>query len=355
MSLSRAHAGSARQASGGTAAPDLELVDLPGNQSFKVWSHGYPYRTVRWHYHPEYEVHLIVDTCGRFFVGDHVARFEPGNLVLTGPNLPHNWISEVNPGAEVDLRCIVVQFCEDFMVGATRQFPELASLSKMLQEASCGLEFDPATGRAAKPIMMKLLEAQGLRRMILFLELLDLLQRCPGRKRLASIGYVANPKLYASHPMNHALEFVAANLSEELREGELAEMTGLSRTAFSRAFKRHTGVNFIRYINEMRIRQACELLLSGDDFVVDICFNVGYNNLSNFNRHFLAMKKQPPSAWREAKRRDLRAAEASVAAFGRPDAASALVPAFPGHPGSRGGAMGPVPTQGGTQDSRMSG
>ncbi len=314
MFYNRQQAGLDTQMSRNASSPDLELVDLSRNESFKVWSHGYPYRTVRWHYHPEYEIHLVVDTSGRFFVGDHVGRFEPGNLVLTGPNLPHNWVSDVAPGTEVELRCIVVQFSEEFILSTIRQFPEMNSLSKLLQDASCGLEFDAAAGLAAKPILKELLEAQGLSRLILFLDLLDLLQRCPSRRRLASMGYVPDPKLYASHPLNQALEHIGAHLDDELREGEVAEITGLSRTAFSRAFKRHTGVNFIRYINEMRIKQACELLLSSNGRVVEICFQVGFNNLSNFNRHFLALKKVPPSVWRESKRRELLAAETAVAA-----------------------------------------
>ena len=61
--------------------PDLELVAVRRDESFKVWSHGYPYRTVRWHFHPEYEIHLIVATTGKMFVGDHISSYTPGNLV----------------------------------------------------------------------------------------------------------------------------------------------------------------------------------------------------------------------------------------------------------------------------------
>ena len=78
--------------------PDLEVVQIRPGESFAAWSHGYPYRTVRWHFHPEYELHQVVATKGRYFVGDFIGEFEPGNLVLTGPNLPHNWVSDVPEG-----------------------------------------------------------------------------------------------------------------------------------------------------------------------------------------------------------------------------------------------------------------
>src|SRR3546814_5013324 len=75
-------------------SPDLEVVQIGQAESFKAWEHGYPFHTVRWHFHPEYEIHHVVETSGRYFVGDFIGTFESGNLVLTGPNLPHNWVSD---------------------------------------------------------------------------------------------------------------------------------------------------------------------------------------------------------------------------------------------------------------------
>src|SRR5258708_21444224 len=85
--------------------PDLELVVVPCDESFKVWSHGYPYRTVRWHFHPEYEIQLITTTTGKYFVGDHIGNFAPGNLRMMAPNLPHNWLTTVPQGDPADQRC----------------------------------------------------------------------------------------------------------------------------------------------------------------------------------------------------------------------------------------------------------
>ena len=78
-------------------SPFLELVDIKAQESFKVWTHGYPYETVRWHFHPEYELHLVTATTGRSFVGDYIGPFAPGDLVLTGPDVPHNWMSDDGP------------------------------------------------------------------------------------------------------------------------------------------------------------------------------------------------------------------------------------------------------------------
>ncbi len=286
--------------------PGLELVEVPRNGSFKVWSHGYPFRTVRWHFHPEYELHLITATTGRAFVGDYVGTFAPGNLVLTAPNLPHNWISDVPAGAEISQRCLVLQFTAAFASGITALFPEMAFLDGMLTEASRGLQFTPQAGDAARPIMDELLSAAGGRRIELLFALLGLLQWDCGRRPLASAGYRpvpdggpgGAPGGVMDQPLNHVLEHISRNLGTDLREGDLAALSGYSRGGFCRAFQRHTGLNFVAYVNSLRIARACELLTSGDRRIVDICFEVGFSNLSNFNRQFLAQKSMAPSAYR---------------------------------------------------------
>src|SRR3954452_4077943 len=107
-----------------TMEPDLEVVQIRPGESFAAWAHGYPYRTVRWHFHPEYELHIVAATSGRYFVGDFIGEFAPGNLVLTGPNLPHNWVSDIPKSASIPLRCRIIQFSEEFILGAVRAMPE---------------------------------------------------------------------------------------------------------------------------------------------------------------------------------------------------------------------------------------
>ena len=288
--------GGARRAK--NAEPDLELVAVPRDESFKVWSHGYPYRTVRWHFHPEYEIHLITATTGKYFVGDYIGNFAPGNLVMAGSNLPHNWISNVSSGLRVDERCLVLQFDAEFVSRAAEAFPEFRRVESLLDASRWGLLFTPETGAAAEPIMREMLGAQGMRRVALLAALFDLLIQSEAPEKLASAAYRADPDRYGETRINHVLSFIGKNLSLELRETELAELCGQSASAFSRYFRRHTGVPFVQYVNRLRINLACQLLMSDELSVTDICYQVGFNNLSNFNRQFLLLKQMSPSRWR---------------------------------------------------------
>ncbi len=277
--------------------PDLELVEVANDESFKVWSHGYPFKTVRWHFHPEYEIHLIVTTTGRMHVGDFIGEFAPGNLVMIGPNLPHNWISDVPVGTQITLRCIVLQFTEAFIRRVIETLPEVAVMDELMTESRRGIEFTAPTGGSALPLMRQLLDVDGARRVELFMSLLDLLSH-GSRKPLASIAYELNPEDYLSRPLSRVLAYIRANLGAKLREGDFAERAGVSTSSFLGAFRRHAGMSFAQYVSSLRIKTACDLLMAGDRRITEICYMTGFNNLSNFNRQFLARKGMSPSEYR---------------------------------------------------------
>lgn len=278
--------------------PDLELVHIRKGESFAAWTHGYPFRTVRWHYHPEYEIHLVVATSGTFYLGDFVGTFSPGQLIMTGPNLPQNWISDIEEGEIVPARSLVIQFPEAFIEGACASMPEMDAVRPLLDRSRRGLLFDDATSAAVRPLIEKLLEAQGLKRLALFWEILDRLA-AGDHEVLASLSFQLDLTSTEDSGINRALSHLRENLTDQVEESELAEMFGQSPSTFSRAFKRHTGTTLVRYRNQMRIDLACKMLLADLDVnVAEVCYEVGFSNLSNFNRHFLKLKGMSPSQFR---------------------------------------------------------
>ena len=276
--------------------PDLELVQIGRAESFKAWEHGYPFHTVRWHFHPEFELHHVVETSGRYFVGDFIGTFEPGNLVLTGPNLPHNWISDVPPGTEIPLRGRVLQFSEQFIHNATQTLPELSSCLPVLDLSRRGALFTPVIGARVGPILRDLVAANGVRRIELFMAIIGILSRADGTTALTSTAYFPDPSGFMSTGINEALAYINRNLNEPFREKDLAAISGLSPGAFSRSFRRHTGMAFSQYVNRLRINLASHLLMSGAGMsITEVCYASGFRNISNFNRQFLRQKGMPPS------------------------------------------------------------
>lgn len=278
--------------------PDLELVHIRKGESFNAWMHGYPFRTVRWHYHPEYEIHLIAATSGKFYIGDYTGYFEPGQLIMTGPNLPQNWISDVDADDEVPIRSLVIQFPERFIDSACAETAELEPLVPLLERSRRGLLFDDETSTKVRPLMERLIDAHGISRLSLFWEIIEHL--VAGKHEvLASLSFQLDLKAINDSGINRAIAHLKNNLTEQLDESELARMVGQSQSTFSRAFKKHTGQTLVRYRNQLRVDLACQLLLRDPGAkVAEICYEVGFSNLSNFNRHFQNLKGMSPSEFK---------------------------------------------------------
>ena len=291
--------------------PDLELVCVGDDRSFKIWSHGYPFRTVRWHFHPEYELHLVTTTTGRMYVGDHIGPFSAGDLVLTGPNLPHNWISDVAEGEMVEERCLVLQFTAEFIRSCLALFPELRFLEPLLADAFRGVRFNVLMAERVRPLLREMLGASGARRLALFMDVAGLLGQAQDRELLASVGFQPEPLAYRSTAINLVLQHIGRNFTRDLPEAELAALSRQSVSSFSRSFRRHTGMNFVQYVNSLRIALACQHLSQAELSITEICYEIGFNNVSNFNRQFLAAKAMAPSQFRALHRTEARLTSAT--------------------------------------------
>lgn len=289
--------------------PDLEVVQIGQGESFTAWEHGYPFHTVRWHFHPEYEIHYVVATEGQYFVGDFIGTFKPGNLVLTGPNLPHNWVSNLHGETSVPLRSRVVQFPEQLLDSAALVFPEFGALQPLLDLSRRGAVFGGAASAQAESLLAELACARGVRRVETFVGLLGVLARDTEVRPLASTSYLPDPPAFMSAGINRALAYINDHLTEPFSEADLATVAGRSTAAFSRGFRRHTGMTLVEYVNRLRVNLACQLLMREPDrAITDICFAVGFGNVSNFNRQFLARKGMPPSRFRALLAENVRAA-----------------------------------------------
>jgi AraC-like DNA-binding protein len=148
-------------------------------------------------------------------------------------------------------------------------------------------------------MLRELVSARGIRRMEVFMGVIGALNRAADAQTLASASYLPDPSGFMSAGINEALTYINDNLTEPFGEADLARIAGLSPAAFSRSFRRHTGLTLVQFVNRLRINLACQLLMGdGAMRITDVCFSSGYNNISNFNRQFLAQKGMTPSQFR---------------------------------------------------------
>ncbi len=276
-------------------APELEYDVFSG--FMRYLEHGFPSDLVRWHYHEAYELHLIVETSGKLFVGDYVGEFGPGNLVLTGPRLPHNWISTDYKPEGVEVRDMLVQFMAPPLLAAAKDIPELHDIVPLLERAKYGIEFSGLSNHARESLV-RMRDSRGMDRFVELLRLLGVLAQSQSFRLLSSAQIQSFDDDDALEKINTVVNYVTENYDRELSAEDLSSMIGMSQSKFSRFFRKSTGNCFTEFVNRIRINKACHLLMNTSQHVTNICYDVGFNNVANFNRRFLELKGVTPKEFR---------------------------------------------------------
>ncbi len=281
--------------------PAFEVIVLAPTESFRWNVHDYPHHLAKWHHHPEYELHLIQDSSGKMMIGDFVGDFQAGSLVLTGPNLPHNWVSDIPEDARIPDRDMLVQFSSEFADAAVEPFAEMAHVKTMLADAAFGTEFTGTTAKEGADLLRQIGETSGTKRLFQFFQLLERLSREPSERRILSH---CAPALGVHSKSSKRLQLVIDHLheyyTETVRLDDAAGLCGMEASNFSRFFKRQTGHTFARYVNLLRVHHACTLLTETRLPITEICFDSGFNNTANFNRQFVSVCRQTPTEYRES-------------------------------------------------------
>ncbi|MCX8521015.1 MAG: AraC family transcriptional regulator, partial [Rhodoferax sp.] len=260
-------------------------------------AHGFPTPLARWHYHDEYELHLITSTSGKAFVGDWIGQFQPGHLVLTGPRLPHNWVSMDLPEGGVAERDLVIQFPHAPMEEASRHIPELRAILPLLERAKHGIEFFDVEPNPVQQ-WRRIKAGQGLARFAAFCDFLSHLAHCKDYRLLSNVQIQSVDNAAQLEQINLILSRITNQLSEPLAASELAAELDMTESRFSRFFRRATGNTFTDFVNQVRINRACQFLMESDRQITSIAYDVGFNNIANFNRRFLDIKGMTPREFR---------------------------------------------------------
>ncbi|WP_298259019.1 AraC family transcriptional regulator [uncultured Litoreibacter sp.] len=284
--------------------PKIEVVDR-SLRSIRYLEHGWPTDLCRWHAHEEYELHLIVGTRGKAFVGDYIGEFEPGYLYLTGPNLPHNWVTDELFEEALPLRDMLVQFSHDSIEKLAIGFPEFSQVRNMLMSAKSGILFEGFNATFARGHMESIRDHEGPERILAFIRFLVRLNE-HAEKRELSVAKLFQPAGGSKHGrIGLVVDHIVQHFKEDLSVAQAAKMANMTVATFSRSFQSVTGHRFVEFVNSVRIGKACGLLYATDDKVMSICHQTGFHNIANFNRQFLKLKGMTPTIYRETARKGL--------------------------------------------------
>ena len=230
-------------------------------------------------------------------MGDSVEEIGDYDLVLVGAEeLEHVW--EQGRCDSKDIREITIQFSENLFEGEMLTKNQFASIRKMLSDAENGISFPMTTIMKVYYLFDTL--ATETERFVQFLKTLYILYELSGSdyRVLASSSYAKTGNLAESRRVQKVKEYINEHYAEPLRLSDMAEIVGMSPVAFSRFFRQRTGRTLSDYIVDIRLGFAARMLVDSSKNISEICYECGFNNLSNFNRTFKAKRHYTPRDFR---------------------------------------------------------
>ena len=271
-----------------------EIVPIHKEDLFIILNHPNAKFDYPVHYHPEYEINLVMGCTGTRVVGDSEEAFGPVDLVMVGPSLPHAWKSEDKTN-----HVITIQFAKelaDYPMLGKRIF---APIRQLLQDSENGLSFEGPEQESIKKKIISLTRMQGFQSVTTFLNILSDMANA-NRKRLVSGLFESDlGSSSKSRRIAKVCEYIEQNLDKELSLSDVAALVNMSESAFSHFFKKRTGLTYINYVNNQRIAKACTLLSDTTLSASEICYDCGINNKSNFIRIFRKKKNMTPIEYRK--------------------------------------------------------
>jgi AraC-like DNA-binding protein len=279
----------------------LQKSPISSNRAFECKFLKAPHFDPNWHFHPEYQLFIVLKGTGTRFIGDHVQAFSAGDLVLTGPNLPHLWRSDLEyfeGNKKLSTEGIVIYFSADFFGSQWLQKTEMYRLRQLLFKAERGMEILGRTAEKLKRMMVQLLTKKDFESLLHLLSILQALAGTDEYRLLANERYSNSLKESDTERMNRVHAYVMKNFREKITLDEVAALANMTPSSFSRYFRTHANKTFSEFLTGIRIGYSCKLLIDKKMNIRQACFDSGFNTLSNFNRQFKAFTQYTPLAYR---------------------------------------------------------
>jgi len=276
--------------------------DTFDNKRLNIYKKDDPCLDAEWHYHVEYEIIYISSSFGIRFVGDSVSPFNPGDLVLVGSYLPHLWRNNMAYYGQKDLQeikveTIITKFTKDFIGEDTFSNPEFSDIAKLLCESKYGISFGKEISDKLKGDLLELPNLSRPEQSIQLLNILYQLSKSSDKNYLSS----TDMRQYAtehSQRINSVIKYISDNYAKDITLNHVAEVACVTTNSFCRFFKKMTNKSFTQFLNEVRIKNASRLLVQDNVSVSSVCYAVGYNSITNFNKQFKQIMGTTPKNFR---------------------------------------------------------
>lgn len=254
------------------------------------------------HFHKDYELVVVLESSGKRVIGDHIENFDEGDVIFLGPNLPHAWFNDKDyyeRDSILKAKSIVIYFKKPWLENVLLKLPETSKLEKCFEKSTRGIKLKGKSRELISQIASEIQQSEGLKRTIDLLNILNEIAETKDYQLLASTNYLNSYNENEEQRIQQVYEYVIRRFPYQIKLEEVAAIANMSPNAFCRYFKTRTQKNFSLFVNEIRINHACKLLRKKDLSISYICYESGFQSMTNFNKFFKKIMNKSPLEFRK--------------------------------------------------------
>ncbi|NME67846.1 AraC family transcriptional regulator [Flammeovirga aprica] len=271
----------------------LEKVVTQDTSNIRAFKYSQKEFNTPWHVHPEYELTFILNSVGNRYVGNNISDYQPGELVLLGPNLPHCWKNDLESDERAE--SLVLQWPKE-VITPLMGFDEIKSVFNKVER---GVLFHQPEKIKAEEKINKIIQSNGIERYLHFVDLLKDLVQLNQREFLAGASYAYDESSATNDRIERVQNFISDHYDRKIKLAEIAQELNMTEQSFSRFFSKAMQRPFFVFLNEYRINRVSRLLLETDMQVAEIGYRCGYESLPFFYQQFKKFKNYSPLEFRK--------------------------------------------------------
>ena len=270
-----------------------------------------PYFKSPFHNHPELELVYIKESYGRRIIGNKIESFEAGDLVFIGANLPHVWLNDeiyYKKDSQLRAKAVVIYFNKDVFGKAFYDLKEAYRVIDFFKRAERGIKITGKTQEVLSEKIEQLMERKDFEKIIGLFEILHILSLSDDFSYIISDASCPSFKTETDR-LAEVYRYMKENFRDDISLQKIAAIANLTPQSFCRLFKKRTGNHFLEYLTQLRIDNACKMLIETDNSISEIAYTCGFKTVSNFNKLFKEITHQNPKSYRAALGKELQQQE----------------------------------------------
>lgn len=247
------------------------------------------------HQHAEIQISYIAKGSGSLIVGDSISNYKEGDVLVIGGYIPHAFKSDVSASPESIMYTLffdINSFGKDFF-----RITDLSATKDFFKKSELGMRITSNTDLLIREFD-QLKSQNKIEQIATLLNIISIITKSETLP-LSSFAYRKSFSDDEGKRMNDVFKFAMDKYNEPLNLDEVSDVANMSKNAFCRYFKKRTNKTFFQFLIEIRIENACKLILNKPELAISIISEqCGFNNIANFNRKFKELKNCSPTQFR---------------------------------------------------------